>query len=293
MKRYLLPLLVVLLSLMAFMFFSPLRAFNVLVPFDAGGVEVISGLAYGPGRRHKLDVYKPRSMTRKLPIILFAYGGGWASGNRAGYAFAGRAFASRGFLTIVFDYRLVPDVVFPDFVEDTSAAIAWAARHGGDYGGDPSRIFLVGHSAGAYNVAMAALQDRGRVVKGVATLAGPFDFLPLRDSSAIAAFSAWPNPAETQPVNKVTSEAPPFLLLTGNADRTVAPRNSRSLARRLGAAGVAAEIKEYPRIGHIGILLALARPLRWRAPVLDDIETFFKNLPASPGLPQTPHQSEQ
>lgn len=292
MKRFLLSILIV-LSLMALMFLSPLRAFNVLVPFDAGSVGVTSGVAYGLGARHKLDIYKPGSKSGKLPIILFAYGGGWATGNRAGYAFAGRAFASRGFLTMVFDYRLVPDVVFPAFVEDTSAAIAWTARHGVDFGGDTSRIFLVGHSAGAYNVAMAALEDRGRVVKGVATLAGPFDFLPLRDSSAIAAFSAWPIPAETQPVNKVTPEAPPFLLLTGTSDRTVAPRNSRSLARRLAAAGVAAEIKEYPGIGHIGLLLALARPLRWRAPVLDDIETFFKNLPASPELNQNPHQSEQ
>ncbi len=271
---------------MMLMFISPLRAFNLLVPFDSGSVRAAAGVAYGPDARHKLDIYKPRSAKGKLPIVVFAYGGGWSSGSRAGYAFAGRAFASRGFLTVVFDYRLVPDVVFPAFVEDTAAAIAWTARHGGEYGGDTSRLFLVGHSAGAYNVAMAALDERfgapGNLVSGVATLAGPFDFLPLRDSSAVAAFSEWPNPAETQPVARVTRNAPPFLLLTGTADRTVFPRNSRSLARRLTMAGVAVELKEYPRIGHIGILLALARPFRSWSPVLDDIEAFFKNLPAAP-----------
>ncbi len=273
-------------------FFAPLRAFNALIPFDAGGAKIASGLVYGPDPRHKLDIYKPQSPLRKLPVIVFAYGGGWASGNREGYAFAGGAFASRGFLTIVFDYRLVPNVVFPAFVEDTTAAIAWTAKHAADYGGDPSRIFLVGHSAGAYNIAMAALEDRGRVVGGVATLAGPFDFLPLKDRSAIAAFSTWPNLEETQPINLVSPEAPPFLLLAGSDDHTVSPRNSFSLARRLASAGVEAQVKEYPGIGHVGLLLALARPLRWRAPVLDDIDAFFKGLQTAPGSQPNLHRSE-
>ena len=301
MKRFLLPILLVLPCLIAVMFLAPLRAFNALVPFDAGSVRVASGLAYGREPRQTLDIYEPAAAQGQLPIIVFCYGGGWSSGDRAGYAFAGRALASRGFLTIVFDYRLVPDVAFPAFVEDTAVAIAWAARHGADYGGDASRIFLVGHSAGAYNVAMAALDDRylgrfgtsARIVGGVATLAGPFNFLPLDDSSAIAAFSAWPDLAETQPVNRVTAQAPPFLLLTGNSDRTVNPRNSRSLARRLAAAGVAVELKEYPGIGHVGVLLALARPLRWRASVLDDIEAFFKNLQTDPGSHPSPDRSER
>ncbi|MBC8036731.1 MAG: alpha/beta hydrolase [Rhizobiales bacterium] len=300
MKRFLLPILI-LSCLIAFMFFAPLRAFNVLVPFDAASGRVASGLSYGPEARQTLDIYKPAPARGKLPIIVFGYGGGWSSGDRAGYAFLGRAFASRGFLTIVPDYRLVPDFVFPAFVEDTAGAIAWAARHGGDFGGDTSRIFLVGHSAGAYNVAMAALDNRylerfgtsARIVSGVATLAGPFDFLPLDDSSAIAAFSAWPDLAETQPVNLVTAEAPPFLLLTGGSDRIVGPRNSRSLARRLTSAGVAVETKEYPGIGHVGLLLAIARPLRWRAAVLDDIEAFFKKLQTAPGQHPSPHHNEQ
>ena len=150
----------------------------------------------------------------------------------------GESFAAAGYLTIVFDYRLVPQDRFPAFVEDTAAAIAWASAHAGEYGGDGSRVFLVGHSAGAYNVAMAALDRRyleaqgstPDVMAGVAVLAGPFDFLPLDDPSTIAAFSQWPDLPETQPVNAVTPDAPPFLLITGDADTTVYPRNSKRLA---------------------------------------------------------------
>ena len=299
MKRFILPILVILPCLIAVMFFAPLRAFNLLVPFDAGTVGIASGLTYGVEPRQKLDIYKPASAQGKLPIVIFSYGGGWSSGNRAGYAFAGRALASRGFMAVVFDYRLVPDVVFPAFVDDTAGAIAWVEQNGGDYGGDTSRIFLVGHSAGAYNVAMAALDSRylGQsgtstgVVKAVVTLAGPFDFLPLADPSAIAAFSAWPDLADTQPINRVSAGAPPFLLLTGSADRTVNPRNSRFLTRRLVAAGVVAEMKEYPGIGHVGVLLTLARPLRWRAPVLDGIEAFFKGIQAARGSPPSLHHN--
>lgn len=187
---------------------SPLTVFNALVPADRGVSRVAAGEAYGSDPRQKLDVYRPVDHGGKLPVLVFCYGGAWNSGDRELYDFAGRAFAAAGFLTIVFDYRLVPEARFPAFVEDTAAAIAWASRNAQRFGGDGGRVFLVGHSAGAYNVALAALDRRyldaqgldPGVIAGVAGLAGPFDFLPLdgpatREVSAIGRTSPKPSPS--------------------------------------------------------------------------------------------------
>ena len=268
---------------------SALAVFNALVPVDGGVARVAEAEAYGPVPRQRLDVYRPAGGGEGLPVLVFCYGGAWNSGERGLYDFAGRAFAAAGFLTIVFDYRLVPESHFPAFVEDTAAAIAWAHREASRFGGDTSRIYLVGHSAGAYNVALAALDPRylarfgldPGIVGGVAALAGPFDFLPLDDPATIAAFGQWRNLEETQPVHMVAAGAPPFLLITGDADSTVYPRNSQRLAARLKEAGARAELVIHQGLSHTDVLTAIAWPLRWRAPVLDEITGFFHTLQAS------------
>ena len=268
---------------------SALTVFSALVPVDRGVVRVAHGEAYGPDPRQRLDVYRAAAGGSGLPVLVFCYGGAWNAGERALYDFAGRAFAAAGFLTIVFDYRLVPEARFPAFVEDTAAAIAWATRNATRFGGKDGPIFLAGHSAGAYNVAMVALDPRylaaqglsPAIIGGVAALAGPFDFLPLDGPSTIAAFGQWPDLAETQPVNWVSPEAPPFLLITGSDDRTVYPRNSERLAARLGEAGVPIQLIVLPGLGHSDVLTALSRPLRWRAPVLEAVTSFFRDPQAS------------
>lgn len=139
---------------------------------------------------------------------------------------------------MVADYRLVPQVRFPAFVEDTAGALRWTNDNIARYGGDPKRVHLLGHSAGAYNVLMAALDARflrtrglsTDVIKGVAGLAGAYDFLPLKIDVAIAAFQGTEDLAITQPVNFVRRSAPPAFLATGADDTTVRPRNTASLA---------------------------------------------------------------
>ena len=259
---------------------DPLGTFNALMPKDRASARVAEGVAYGDGARLKLDVYAPRAAAaRHRPVILFFYGGSWNSGRRQGYAFAARALAARGFVVIVPDYRLVPEAVYPDFLRDGAAAMRWARRNAGAHGGDGERIVLVGHSAGAYNAAMLAL-DPGLVgadrsaVRGLVGLAGPYDFLPLDDDATIAAFGGWPRLGETQPVNHAARGAPPALLLHGDADTRVMPRHSRALAARLREAGADVRLKLYPGLGHVGILAAVAMPFRGRAPVLDDVAAF-------------------
>lgn len=262
---------------------SPLTAFNTLVPKDGGTRLVARDLAYGDGPRRRLDIYAPRTGSGPRPVIVFFYGGSWNSGERSGYAFVGRALAARGFVTIIPDYRLVPEVTYPGFVEDGAAAVRWARANAKTYGGDGERIVVAGHSAGAYIAAMLAVDRRWlgtdrTAVRGLVGLAGPYDFAPFTVGASKAAFGTWPDAAETQPITHVDRSAPPALLLTGAEDTTVRPRNSQALAARLRAAGVAAEVKSYPDVGHIGILTAVARPFRGKAPVVRDVAAFAEQV---------------
>lgn len=272
---------------------SPLGLINALTPADAGGRLAAGGLAYGPDARHRLDVYVPESHAGRAPVMVFFYGGGWNNGERANYAFVGRALAAQGFVTVIPDHRLVPQVRFPAFVEDGALALRWVRDHIAGYGGDPSGVALGGHSAGAYNAMMLALDRRflagvglpSRFVRSVAGLAGPYDFLPLDDPRSIAAFGDHPRLAETQPVSFASAGAPRIFLATGDEDETVRPRNSVSLAAKLRAVGAPVELRTYPGLGHAGILLALNAGFRGRAPVLTDVARFARgqtSLAAAP-----------
>lgn len=251
-----------------------------LVPKDRGARSVARGLPYGDHPRQRLDLYAPRAAgANKLPVILFFYGGSWSSGSAATYAFVGHALAAQGFLAVVADYRLVPEVRFPAFIEDGAAAVAWVRGHAARFGADPDRIVLMGHSAGAHIAAMLALDARWlahdrSTIRALIGLAGPYDFLPFRSSATRAAFGGEADPTRTQPIAFASADAPPTLLLHGSADRSVSPENSRTLARRLRQTGAEAELILYPEIAHVSILAAIAMPLRRRTPVLADLIAF-------------------
>jgi acetyl esterase/lipase len=266
---------------------SPLTAFNGVVPKDRGGVLLARGEAYGAHPRQLLDIYAPRKLAAgaRVPVIVWFYGGSWSSGDRQGYAFAGRALASRGFVVAVPDYRLVPEVRYPAFLEDSAAAVKWLRANVARHGGDPDRLVLAGHSAGAYNAAMLALDprwlgaDRG-AVRGLVGLAGPYDFLPLDVAATRNAFGHVADLPDTQPVNHAGAGDPPALLVAGAKDTLVRPRQTALLAQRLNAAGVSAETRLYPGVGHVGVMTALSRPLRGKAPVLQDVADFAGRVTA-------------
>ena len=263
---------------------TPLTAFDALIPKDGGVVRAAKDAAYGSNPRQKLDLYRPSARASKpLPIIVFFYGGSWNSGTKAGYEFVGRALASRGFLVAIPDYRLVPEVRYPAFIEDGAAAVRWVSSNAAKFGGDPNRIVIAGHSAGAYNGAMLAYDarwlgaDRRRIV-GFVGLAGPYDFSPFSGAIARAAFAGTADAPGTQPINHVMVDAAPAFLGTGSQDRTVLPRNSDSLATRLLGVGAMVVRKRYQAVGHVGILTALAQPFRRRAPVLEDMVSFVRDV---------------
>jgi acetyl esterase/lipase len=264
--------------------FAALYLFNALAPRDAGVTQVASNIAFDNHARQKLDIYMPDG-AGPFPTLVFVYGGSWDTGTKDHYNFAGHAMAAMGYITIIADYRLVPEVVYPQLIDDTASAIAWAHKHAAEYGGKPDEIYLVGHSAGAYNLAQAVLSGAVKrqgvpdgLIRAAATLSGPFDFLPLDSPKSIAAFSHLKNLEESQPVFQDLSAAPPFLIMHGADDKTVNPKNARSLHRHLTEAGRKSELKIYDGITHVSIMLALSKPFRGNAPVLADIAAFFKKV---------------
>ena len=255
---------------------SPLAMLNGAV--TPGSYSAHAGLRYGANARHLLDIYQPANMSAAAPVVVFFYGGNWAGGERADYLFVGAALASRGFIAVLPDYRLYPEVRYPDFLDDCASAVRWVSTHIAQWGGDREQLFLSGHSAGAYNAAMLALHPAYALttprVKGLIGLAGPYDFLPLQADLTKAVFGFPDTPITTQPIHYASAAAPPTLLLTGGEDDVVSPGNSLRLARRLNELGVPAQNKVYPTLGHRTLIGTLSKPLRHLAPVLDDFAAF-------------------
>jgi acetyl esterase/lipase len=263
---------------------SPLAVVNAVSPH--GAAQLAEGIRYGAGERHLLDVYRPKGEAGQAPVIVFFYGGNWVSGDRKDYAFVGRALAARGFVVVVPDYRLYPKVSYPDFLDDAAQAVAWTERSIGAYGGDPRKVFLMGHSAGAYNAAMVALDGRwlGRQglrpdsLRGWIGLAGPYDFLPVQNPTARPVFHAPDTPADSQPVQHVSASAPPALLIAAEEDDLVNPvRNTGGLAARLRSAGVPVRELYYDGVGHATLVASLSAALQRLAPTLDAVDAFVRS----------------
>ena len=254
---------------------------NATVSTDS--YRLTQGLAYGRLDRQLLDVYQPRNQVGKPPMVVFFYGGSWSFGERANYRFVGEALASRGIVAVLADYRLSPAFRYPAFVQDSAQAVRWALAHAADYGADPARVFVMGHSAGAYNAAMVALDPRWLAAEGLQParlagwigLAGPYDFLPIGDRQTRVAFD-WPaTPADSQPMVHASAASPPALLLAPTQDSVVnTQRSTVALARKLRESGVRVESELFDNVGHVTLVAALASVLRGRAPVLDRVAAF-------------------
>ena len=262
---------------------SRLGIIDFLTP--TSGYTRAAGIAYGAGPRQTLDLYKPVTPLPEHPVVVFFYGGSWNSGERGNYRFVAQALAQRGILVVIADYRLYPQVRYPDFLKDNASAVAWVHVHVGEYGGNPQQLFLMGHSSGAYNAAMLALdppflQAAGlspTSIKGWIGLAGPYDFLPVENREVRPVFFYPQSPPDSQPINHVNAGSPPALLLAASSDTFVDPvRNTGGLARRLQEAGVPVRVRYFDRVDHASLVGAFAWPLRWLAPVTDEVVGFVQ-----------------
>jgi len=244
------------------------------------GFSLEPDIAYGPLPRHKLDLYRPDRPRADRRSVIFFYGGAWDSGTKSDYLFVGQALAARGVTTIIADYRLYPEVTFPAFLEDGARATAWAADRVGT-----DRLFLMGHSAGAYIAAMLATNtpwlaaagiDRLRL-PGAIGLSGPYDFLPLTSRRLQQIFGG-ANRKETQPITFATAPLPPLLLIHGTADLTVKPANSERLAAAWRRASGRADLTLYPEIDHVDVVAAFSDFLHKRAPTRADVLAWIDKV---------------
>lgn len=251
-------------------------------PSAFGPYERTTGIAYGAEHRQHLDVYVPdASPVEPRPVIIFIHGGSWQTGSKDQYRFVASGLAEKGFVSVVANYRLNPEVRFPVFVADAAQAVAWTLRNIGRYGGDPRRVFVMGHSAGAHTAMLLALDRRYLVaagaspddLRGAIGLSGPYGFeidsAPLR-----AIFGSAPDPAETQPVNFVRGDGPPLLLIHGTDDGICWVTHSIRLTELVRKAGGQAELRLYPGLGHGATVGGFSRLRREHAPTLEDVAAF-------------------
>jgi len=247
------------------------------------GVSAERNIAYAAHDRGDLDIYAPARAPEPAPVVVFFYGGGWDSGHRGMYRFVGATLAANGIVAVIPDYRVYPEVRFPVFMNDAASAVAWTRANIARFGGDPDRIFLMGHSAGAQIATLLALDGEylradgvdPRDIAGVIGLAGPYDFLPLHDDTLKAVFGPEGTRWRSQPIRFVSPHAPPMFLAAGASDDTVDPGNTRRLAERLRQDGVPVEEKLYPDIGHRVLIGAFASLLTPLAPVRRDTLDFI------------------
>jgi len=262
---------------------SATHALDALVP--RGSYRGATDIPYGPQPRQRLDTYLPLDAGGPTPLVVFFYGGSWTRGDRADYRFVGEALASNGVACVVADYRLSPQVHWREILSDCAAATQWAQAHAASLGAASDRVLVMGHSAGAYNAAMLALDERWlrgagsspRSLAGWIGISGPYDFLPIGDLETQQAFG-WPDtPLDSQPLMHAKRDAPPALLLAAARDTVVDPeRNTVGLADQLERAQVPVHVRVFDRLNHVTSLGAIAAPLAWLAPVREEVLAFVR-----------------
>jgi acetyl esterase/lipase len=247
----------------------------------ADATKIADGVTFGPNNGNKLDIWSTAMKGKeRKPVLVFFYGGGWANGKRGEYGYAARPFIENGYIVVLPDYRHVPEVRFPGFLEDSAAAVKWVQANISKYGGDPSRVNVAGHSAGAYNALMLALDPQwlgDKPVQSAISLAGPADFYPFTSRRAIDAMSQAPDPKATQPISFVRKDAPPILLIHGTADTVVRIRNANSLYAKQSAAGGDITLKAHAGASHDDLVLSLSTLFRGRLPVVAESIAFLRD----------------
>ena len=263
---------------------APLKLQLANAAASFGHYTRLANLAYGPQQANKLDVYRPLHGDHH-PIVVFFYGGGWNSGDKADFKFVGGALAESGFVTVVPNYRRYPEAMFLAFMQDAAQAVAWTRAHAQEWGADPEDLFVVGHSAGAHIAVLLALDEQylhqaggsTRWLRGAVGLSGPYDFLPFREAYLNELFGPPENFPRSQPINYVRADAPPLLLMHGLEDTRVQAGNTRRLTSAMQAVGGQVRALYFEGAGHTDLVAAFSTIKRHRLPVLQNIQAFVRS----------------
>ncbi len=253
-------------------------------PTELDRVQRHADLPYGQGMRQRLDVYAPPGAVNR-PVVIFWYGGSWVTGRKSEYRFVGTTLAEHGVVTVIPDYRLYPQVHFPAFDEDGARAVAWVEEHAREFGGDPRRIVLMGHSAGGHTAAFLAfnhafLQKFGADpsdIVGLVGLSGTYVLVP-ESAEERATFPAPYTEKDWQPIRFVDDSAPPTLLLHGMDDKEVLPREALELRDVMLHDHLRVELHLYPHRGHGDTVGSFAPIARWRTPAVTETLAFIHQV---------------
>ncbi|TAE27356.1 MAG: alpha/beta hydrolase [Cytophagales bacterium] len=267
--------LVLLISLVSNVLYASKRTKNVSY------IEANSSVKADP-ERHLLDVYAPNKTPKEgLPVVVFIHGGNWDSGSKNIYWFIGRRLAKQGVVAVIINYRLSPNVMVPAMADDCARAVQWTSQHISEYGGDPNRIFVMGHSAGGGLAALLATDDAlfsklglpKNPVKG-AILDDPagidmYDYLLEMkypdDRKYLVSFGKDPAVWKAMsPLFKVRAGLPPMLLYTGERTYPSIIAGTQSFRDKLQAAGVKHLYRELPGKKHVGMV----KQLLWKRNII-------------------------
>lgn len=262
---------------------APIKVLNSIIPEN--GYQLHAAIPYGTLARQKLDIYQPTATaTEPRKVVIFYYGGSWDSGERGDYKFVAEALTSQGYIVVIPDYRVYPDVLFPELMVDPASAAKWVKQHIAEYGGSLNEIFLMGHSAGAHIALMLSVNAEYLVKQaikpndfaGVIGLAGPYDFLPLKSERLKIIFGPEAERWKSQPINFVDGKNPPMLLALGKKDDTVWRHNTINMAKKIKEHQGLVEVVEFEQYGHIDMVAKLAKPLRGSGDLLNVVVDFLQ-----------------
>jgi acetyl esterase/lipase len=278
---------------------SSVQYFIANAPTAFGEYERRTNLRFGDDPRLRLDLYQPKAAGSGRPVVVFFYGGSWLRGERSQYRFVGAALAERGFVAVVPDYRLYPKARFPAFLDDGAQAVAWVQQHARELGGDPQRIVLMGHSAGAHMAAYLAfnheyLKRAGAKPEGIAGLIGLSGPYVLRPNSRVLhrIFGKPYTPSDWQPVHFVDRTSPPALLVHGEDDGVVSVEQTRELSAALKQHHVPVETEILAGRGHAATVAGFSLVLRSQA-LIEDTARFIERVTSpSPSVSTSTSQSD-
>lgn len=270
---------------------SPLRLVSNLSDDDSS--FTVNHQSYGDNERHQLDIYMPEQIEEGSPVVVFFYGGSWKRGERDKYGFVGHSLSSKGYVTVIPDYRLYPEVTFPAFVEDAALAISWLRAN---IDQAENGVVVMGHSAGAHIAALLALdkeylEDVGQpqsIIRGMIGLAGPYGFDPRKYRSTRPIFSGVEPVDKAKPLSFACSAVSPLLLLHGVGDSVVVAKNSRELSRRIDSCGGNVEYIELAEANHMSIVLGLSNTFLRNKAILSPIDIFLKSISRQQTEPREP-----
>lgn len=225
-------------------------------------VAVKTDVAYGTDKeRNTLDVYVPKGV-KGAPVVFFVHGGAWVFGNKSAFAGPGKMLAEQGIVAVSTNYRLSPKAKHPDHIQDVAKAFAWAVDHIGEYGGDPKKICISGHSAGGHLTALLATDESYLKaekksfgdIRGVAPLSGVFTI----DSKA-KFFHGVFGEAEAvcraaSPIHNIGEKHPPFLVLHADKDMAGLSQQAEAFGTALKKGKVDFEIVQFKDRTHMTIL---------------------------------------